>query len=367
MPIGLGAAAIIGGSSLLGGIFGSKGAKSAANTESAALLEQARMQGQLSRDLMQTQLGYATEQRDIELIGSEPYRNSAALALAGMMDMTGLDRGALPGTSPRPITTYPGEDGAVSGNMVYDSSAAGGRGGWMERPSPAGVGASIPAAGTGAYPGWGGFRATEEQIAGMRAADPEAWEAAQNQWGGPRDTRGAETGGSMYSPSISYDLDRLRDPSRIVSDAPQFDFQTDPSYQFRFGEGQRALESSAAARGGVLSGGNMRDLTEYGQNMASQEFGNIYNRLSTIAGYAPQGTAQGGNAGAAIGQAGSAGIEAAGGIGAAGGARAAGQAGSYNAWGSAIQQGAGMLGYGMDQGWFGGGGGGGGGSYRAGF
>jgi hypothetical protein len=55
-------------------------------------------------------------------------------------------------------------------------------------------------------------------------------------------------------------------------------FQADPGYGFRLKEGLRALESSAAARGGLLSGNAMRGITRYGQELGSQEFGNAFNR-----------------------------------------------------------------------------------------
>lgn len=58
------------------------------------------------------------------------------------------------------------------------------------------------------------------------------------------------------------------------------DFQADPGYAFRQQQGLRGLEASAAARGGLLSGGSGKDLVEYGQNFASQEYGNAYNRFN---------------------------------------------------------------------------------------
>jgi hypothetical protein len=58
------------------------------------------------------------------------------------------------------------------------------------------------------------------------------------------------------------------------------DFSADPGYAFRMKEGQRALESSAAARGGLLSGGTGKALVNYGQEAGSQEFGNAYNRFN---------------------------------------------------------------------------------------
>jgi hypothetical protein len=55
-------------------------------------------------------------------------------------------------------------------------------------------------------------------------------------------------------------------------------FQQDPGYGFRLREGLRALESSAAARGGLLSGNQMRGVTRFGQGLASDEYTNAFNR-----------------------------------------------------------------------------------------
>lgn len=52
----------------------------------------------------------------------------------------------------------------------------------------------------------------------------------------------------------------------------------DPGYQFRLAEGQKALERSAAARGGLNSGGTMRSLARYSQGVASDEYQNAWNR-----------------------------------------------------------------------------------------
>lgn len=53
----------------------------------------------------------------------------------------------------------------------------------------------------------------------------------------------------------------------------------DPGYQFRQDEARRALEASAAARGGLLSGSTLRGVTDLSQTLASQEYQNAYNRL----------------------------------------------------------------------------------------
>lgn len=58
------------------------------------------------------------------------------------------------------------------------------------------------------------------------------------------------------------------------------DFQQDPGYQFRMQEGSKALEGSAAARGSLHSGATLKALTKYGQDFASNEFNNAYNRFN---------------------------------------------------------------------------------------
>ena len=52
----------------------------------------------------------------------------------------------------------------------------------------------------------------------------------------------------------------------------------DPSYQYRFNQGQKGVEASAAARGGYFSGATGTALQTQGQNMASEEYGAAYNR-----------------------------------------------------------------------------------------
>lgn len=58
------------------------------------------------------------------------------------------------------------------------------------------------------------------------------------------------------------------------------DFEKDPGYEFRRTEGQRGVESSAAARGGLLSGGALKGIDRYNQDYASGEYSNAYNRFN---------------------------------------------------------------------------------------
>ena len=59
------------------------------------------------------------------------------------------------------------------------------------------------------------------------------------------------------------------------------DFQADPGYAFRMSEGMKALDRSAAARGGLLSGAALKGATRFGQDLASTEYTNAFNRYQT--------------------------------------------------------------------------------------
>ena len=63
--------------------------------------------------------------------------------------------------------------------------------------------------------------------------------------------------------------------------APSLDEITrDPAYQRRLEEGRKALETSAAAKGLLRTGATLKGLTDYGQKVASEEYGSAYQRAS---------------------------------------------------------------------------------------
>jgi hypothetical protein len=68
------------------------------------------------------------------------------------------------------------------------------------------------------------------------------------------------------------------DFGRYSRDFGMSDFQADPGYGFRMSEGMKALERSAAARGGLLSGTTLKGVQRFGQDLASQEYQNAFNR-----------------------------------------------------------------------------------------
>jgi hypothetical protein len=120
------------------------------------------------------------------------------------------------------------------------------------------------------------------------------------------------------------------------------DFEADPGYGFRMSEGMKALERSAAARGGLLSGTTLKGAQRFGQDLASQEYQNAFNRyytarnaqLNPLQGMLGQGQSSTNVLTGAAGEAGR-------GIGAAqmgaGAARASGYVGGVNALTGALQ------------------------------
>jgi hypothetical protein len=58
-------------------------------------------------------------------------------------------------------------------------------------------------------------------------------------------------------------------------------YQQDPGVAFRLKTGIDALDRTAAARGGLLGGNQMRGAVAYGQELGSQEYTNAFNRYQT--------------------------------------------------------------------------------------
>ena len=56
------------------------------------------------------------------------------------------------------------------------------------------------------------------------------------------------------------------------------EYTESPGYQFRLGEGVKALERGAAARGGLLGGAQQKALTRFGQDYATQDYDNFLRR-----------------------------------------------------------------------------------------
>lgn len=130
---------------------------------------------------------------------------------------------------------------------------------------------------------------------------------------------------------------------RYMQDFSMADFQQDPGYGFRLSEGLKALDRQAAARGGLISGAALKAAGRYGQDMASQEYGNAFNRFQTQRGQQFNRLASMAGLGqTAVNQTGQMGMNTAGQMGqnmiGAGNARASGYMGQANAIAGGLNQ-----------------------------
>ena len=150
------------------------------------------------------------------------------------------------------------------------------------------AGAGILGAGASIYSSGKAADAQKEGIAASTAAQQKAFDeqkalnapfreggiAAQNRLLTYLGLTPAEGSGVTVDPN---------DPNfgRYAGDFGMKDFEADPGYAFRIKEGMKGLQNSAAARGLLSSGSTLKGITDYGQNAASQEYGNAYQRYQT--------------------------------------------------------------------------------------
>lgn len=116
-------------------------------------------------------------------------------------------------------------------------------------------------------------------------------------------------------------------------------FQKSPGYDFQFSQGMDALQSTAAARGNLLSGATLQSAQTFGQGLANQDYANWYNRL---AGISQSGQAAAGNQANAASNYGQQAGNALAGI---GNAQSAGAIAQGNAWSGALNGLSGSFGY----------------------
>lgn len=74
-------------------------------------------------------------------------------------------------------------------------------------------------------------------------------------------------------------LTGLDQPGELTRSFTMEDYEADPGYQFRLAEGEKAINRAAAARGQWTNPATVRELTRYGSDLASQEYGNAFNRF----------------------------------------------------------------------------------------
>jgi len=336
----LGSVLIGAGATIAGAAISSGGAKDAAETSAAG---------------SDREIEFNRESRDLARADQAPYREAGYTALDALMSLTGLGgpqggpKAAAPSRPRRggePVFYPNGAGGPDMSSRLWDS-------GYYDRPSSINPFDFLDA---GDWEGRvNGGAMYPNTIYNVSELSPE------NVYSGGAVTRNpnpvtidGETGyvepniqgrqeggmiGGAYDPRIRVPPQRrdtainpgypTENPGGVEGG---YNFMTDPGYGFRRDEGARVVERSAAARGGLLSGGTAKALTRYGQGFASNEFGNVYNRIANIAGLGQVGATQSGNAalygGARMGNAASEGAN----------ATAYGEINAGNAWANAGNQ-----------------------------
>lgn len=101
----------------------------------------------------------------------------------------------------------------------------------------------------------------------MKLYDPSYWSSF---FGGAPASSSTDTSG--YGAKLQSLMDN---PDSIASSG---------AYKFRLGQGNQAIQRSAAAKGMLGSGNTLAELLRYGQGEASQEYGNEVGRLTTLRG-----------------------------------------------------------------------------------
>ena len=88
------------------------------------------------------------------------------------------------------------------------------------------------------------------------------------------------------------------DGNTALGDAALARFAQSPDYKFALQGGTAALDNSASAKGSLLSGNQLRAVTEYGQGLATQNLGQYLQRLGVMSGQGMQAAGQLGQFGA---------------------------------------------------------------------
>jgi len=258
----IGAVGAVGGAALSAGAAGN-----AANAQAGAANNAANLQFQLGQE----NLGFQEQQYRNALGLAEPYYNTGTQSLGTLAQLMGLNPTA-GNTSvfQNPFGTPQQPTGNLSGggfpdlglNTSPDLMTA--RGG-MSRAAMDG-GSFFPDANTFGNPTNGqpvppGAIQANGQPGMATVPAPGAATAPGN-----------ATGTNLPVGYLNQTFDQTFTPPDAVTE------QNDPGYKFRLNLGDQLLENSAASRGGILSGGTAQAEQQFGQDYASNEYGNVYNR-----------------------------------------------------------------------------------------
>lgn len=286
-------AAIIGaGASLAGGLLGSRGASRAAQTQADAATEAAKIQAAQADKSLALQERMYNEQ----IARNQPYVGAGALAQNRLMSMLGLradpryagsqaTNAMVPSmqasSMPPPPAMQTREQLRQQLLAQYTTPATPGEMVNMGIDN----GGYMPSGGTPASVDEAALNAEIDRLYGQQQAQQQQWQATQGQAGQAGMTPGEDPYYGMYANGYQAAPDLMVGNYQDPGDFTMEKFQQDPGYAFRMSEGLKALDRTAAARGGLISGGAMKAASRYGQDMASQEYQNAFNRYNQNRGF----------------------------------------------------------------------------------
>jgi hypothetical protein len=217
------------GISLVGGLIGADSARKAAGQQTAAAQQASDNSLAATRETNQLQAGLYKN----GLAQNAPYQRTGQLALSALSNGLGLGYAKNPGLSGQGISMTPG-GGAPAGTYT---NAQG--------------------------------QPTDAQGNVIKNTSDPYGLAGINY--GANDTELANAGNSVDAGYFTHQFDRN-----------DFNNNVDAGYQFRLDQGNQGLNARRAATGNRLGSQALRDISDYNQGAASQEYGNAYSRYTNI-------------------------------------------------------------------------------------
>lgn len=106
------------------------------------------------------------------------------------------------------------------------------------------------------------------------------WEQAQGMASGPPGTNGNTAGFFPEFNPTPYEAGPAYTAPTPFQAPTMADAEANPGYQFALQQGSQAIMGNAAAAGLAKSGGTLKNLMAYGQQMGQQNYGQVYDRAA---------------------------------------------------------------------------------------
>jgi len=249
--------AIMGGimaaGSIAGGAISANAAGNAADAQANAAIQAANIQAQQADKALQFQKDqYYTGQQELS-----PWLQAGTAGLANLMNLMGLPvsgNATIPGAGPA-VPSAPGAVGKPGGPQI--GSVAG---------------TMMPGGGTSVRPGL-----RSPLVSGGRFGEDRL------EFGNSNLTRPTTVSqGATHQVPLASLINSKLGPAGFLAQPfvppTALTEQNDPGYKARLNLATDQLQRSAAARGGLLTGGTAKALDQFSQDYASNEYGNVYNR-----------------------------------------------------------------------------------------